>query len=61
MDIQEKLHEVKKLLELQTCKNDESRESLIKLMRELYLAYMLHRTEEVNKFLKIRQRVEWEI
>ncbi|KJP90176.1 hypothetical protein AK88_00024 [Plasmodium fragile] len=46
MDIQEKLHEVKKLLELQTCKKDESRESLIKLMRELYLAYMLHRTEE---------------
>lgn len=53
MDIKEKIYDLRKLLELQTFGKDESRENLLKLLRELYLVFMFHMTDDVGNFLKV--------
>ncbi|CRH00152.1 conserved Plasmodium protein, unknown function [Plasmodium relictum] len=55
MNIQEKLSQIKKLLELQTFQKNETRENLIKLLRDLYLIYMFYKIEDTNKVLKCRR------
>ncbi|KEG02211.1 conserved Plasmodium protein, unknown function [Plasmodium vinckei vinckei] len=52
MDIKEKIYDLRKLLELQTFGKDESRENLLKLLRELYLVFMFHMTDDLGNFLK---------
>ncbi|VWU50973.1 AP-5 complex subunit, vesicle trafficking, putative [Hepatocystis sp. ex Piliocolobus tephrosceles] len=52
MDIQTKLCEIKKLLELQTLQKDETKENLLNFLRTFYLIYMSHKTEDTKNMSK---------